>query len=72
MPELLKAPLNMKDSHVEYNKLQSKIKHSAVNLLNMENIASDTNILVVQQNAHYAMYAIIAIILLIITIKILS
>ena len=62
----------MKDSHVEYNKLQSKIKDSAIHLLNMENIAADTNILAVQQNAHYAMYAIIALILLIITIKFLS
>ena len=62
----------MKDSQNKYNKLQSKIKHSGRNLLNMENIVSDTNILVVQQNTHYIMYAMIAIILLIIAIKFLS
>ena len=62
----------VKTYHDEYDTIQSKIKSSATNLSNINNMASDTNVLVVQQNSHYIMYAIIVIILLIITIKILS
>ena len=62
----------MDNYYDEYDTIQSKIKTSRTNLINMDNIVSDTNILVIQQNAHYVLYAMIAIILLIITIKFLS
>ena len=58
--------------HDTYDTIQSNITGSGTDLTNINNMVSDTNILVVQQNAHYVMYAIIAIILLIITIKFLS
>jgi len=54
----------------EYDKVQAKIKHSGINLTNMNNMVSDTSILVIQQNAHFISYAIVAIILLIITIAV--
>ena len=56
----------------EYDKIKLKIKHSGTNLSNMNNIVSDTKILVLQQNAYYVFYATLAIILLIIAIKFLS
>ena len=58
--------------HDTYDTIQSNITGSGTDLTNINNMVSDPNILVVQQNAHYVMYAIIAIILLIITIKFLS
>ena len=56
----------------EYEKIQFKINNSGINLIDMNNIVSDSSILVLQQNAHYMLYATIAIILLLIAIKILS
>jgi hypothetical protein len=55
----------------EYDKVQVKIKHSGTNLTNMNNMVSDTGILVIQQNAKFISYAMVAIILLIIAIKLL-
>ena len=63
---------DMNNYNDEYDKIQLKIKHSGSNLINMNNIASDSNILVIQQNAHYVLYATMAIILLLIAIKFLS
>ena len=57
--------------HNEYDKVQEKIKHSGTNLTNMDNMVTDTSILVTQQNAHFISYALVAIILLILAIKLL-
>ena len=63
---------DMNNYNDEYDKIQLKIKHSGTNLINMNNIVSDSSILVLQQNAHYMLYATMAIILLLIAIKFLS
>jgi len=63
---------DMNNYNDEYDKIQLKIKHSGTNLINMNNIVSDSSILVIQQNAHYVLYATMAIILLLIAIKFLS
>ena len=63
---------NMNSYNDEYDKIQLKIKNSGINLINMNNIVSDSSILVLQQNAHYILYATMAIILLLIAIKFLS
>ena len=63
---------SMNNYNDEYDKIQLKIKQSRTNLVNMNNMGSDSSILVVQQNAHYVLYATMAIILLLIAIKFLS
>ena len=68
----VKNTVDLNNFYSEYDKIQLKIKDSGENLNNMNNIMTDSNILVVQQNSHYITWSIIAIILLLIAIKILS